>query len=238
MNISYFISILIAFTLTTYLAIPKIYSICLLLLFLISIPFLLNSKFRAELSNADKLLMTSFALYTIGCFLLLLYHQENIKEYDKPSRFLFILPVILLLLKAEFKTQWTFIGIALGSITACIFAIYQTKFLGIPRAVGFTGGQPIRFGNMALLFGLLSFSGSFLFYQQKKVCFIAFVYCGWVFGLRCIFSIRLTWWMDSITYSVIFPLLASSGAYFKKTIYYNFAIDFNIHSNSYNDASN
>ena len=78
--------------------------------------------------------------------------------FDNPSRLILILPVFVLMTNIRLNPVWLCLGILL---TACIFggtAIYQSSFLGISRANGWITDlrSPITFGNVALLFSVLS----------------------------------------------------------------------------------
>jgi len=129
------------------------YTLGALLLFLGSIPLLIQPRFWPELTSDDKKVLLVLGLFAAVWILEVLLTDQGSRELDKPSRFLMAMGALILLLRFPPKAAFLWSGIALGAIGSGLIASWQTFFLGMVRAEGHTNS--IQFGNISMLFGLL-----------------------------------------------------------------------------------
>jgi len=82
---------------------------------------------------------------------------EGLREFDRPSRFLFAAFCLVVLARARIPATALWLGLAVGGIGAGAIAIWQKLIEGMGRATGFA--QTIQFGNASMLFGLMCGAG-------------------------------------------------------------------------------
>ena len=156
---------LAALTFALSITVPNGYNISTTFIFLFSLVFLLKPKWK-ELSKEDRMLFWAFALYAVAMFGFVYLDGWHIRELDRPSRFILVLPVLLLLLKSVGREQWLWFGVIFGAIGAFVLAIYERQVLGYGRAHG--SEHPIMFGNTGMLLGLINFVSAMYFLSQKR----------------------------------------------------------------------
>jgi O-antigen ligase len=157
------------------------YGIATTLIFLLSLgAFFLKPKCY-ELSRDDKSIFWVFVLYAVGMFGFAYLDGWHVRELDRPSRFILVLPVMLMLLKSVGREQWLWFGTVVGAITALCLAIYERKVLGLVRAQG--GEHPIMFGNTGMLLGLISFVSATYFLANKRYIWLALAIFGGLCGI-------------------------------------------------------
>ncbi|OYD25678.1 O-antigen ligase family protein [Oceanimonas baumannii] len=105
----------------------------------------------------DKLLMAVLAAYSLIFMLQLWLGAAGASAYDRPSRFMFAVPVLLFVLSFPPRLGWLWGGLVAGSVATAGWAVWQKLFLGIERATGHT--YVIQFGNISMLFGLFCLAG-------------------------------------------------------------------------------
>ncbi|MCV2401624.1 O-antigen ligase family protein [Marinomonas sp. C2222] len=105
----------------------------------------------------------------------------GVRGLDRPSRFILVLPVMVLLLCVSNRKEWLWYAVAFGSTLAFFVALYERIVLGVDRANGQINA--IMFGNIAMLLGFLSFSGAVYFYSQRRFVLLAVMLCGGVCGV-------------------------------------------------------
>ncbi|NYT46300.1 O-antigen ligase family protein [Alcaligenaceae bacterium] len=137
-------------------SVPRGYTIGALLLFLCSVGFLARRP-SLILNREDKLLVwLLFAVFFAG-LLSFLFHGNPARSLDLPSRFLFAVPILLLLLHVRLKACWLWAGLIAGSISGAGLAFWQRYIAESKRAVGFTG--VIQFGDLALMLAVFCSAG-------------------------------------------------------------------------------
>ncbi|NVK74851.1 MAG: O-antigen ligase family protein [Oceanospirillaceae bacterium] len=142
------------------------YGIATSLLFLCS-AFLVYLKPKwSELNEDDKRLFYSFLAFGLSMFFFVFIDGFQLKDLDRPSRFILVLPVMLLLLQATDKKEWLWHGVVIGAIFAFGVAWYERVILGYGRAEN--GQHPIMFGNTGMLLGMLCFASSTYFLSHKR----------------------------------------------------------------------
>jgi O-antigen ligase len=114
-------------------------------------------RVKPGLKTADQVLIVVLAQYFVICVLANLIHHEIAREYDIPSRLVLVIPALLLLLAYPPNPAAIWSGLAVGAIATGLFAGWQNLDMGMSRADGFT--NPIQFGNISLLLGVLCLAG-------------------------------------------------------------------------------
>ena len=105
----------------------------------------------------DKWLIAVLAGYSVLFIAQLLWEGASSRTFDRPSRFLFAVPVMLWILAYPPRLSWLWSGIASGAIFAGSLAMWQKWMLGFERAEGHT--NVIQFGNISMVFGLFCIAG-------------------------------------------------------------------------------
>lgn len=169
-----------ALTFALSIAFPNGYNIGTTFIFLLALVFLLKPKW-GELNKEDKLLFWGFTLYAVAMFGFVYLDGWHTRELDRPSRFILVLPVLLLLLKSAGREKWLWFGAVIGAIGAFSLAVYERKVLGFGRAHG--SEHPIMFGNTGMLLGLLSFVSAMYFLANKRYIWLALAVVGGLCGI-------------------------------------------------------
>ena len=118
----------------------------------------------------DKVLVISFILFFLVALFEVLVHGTTTSELDKPSRFILALLVLALLNERPPSESWVWLGFATGAIGACLVALYHVFVVGLHRAGG--GMNPIQFGNLSMLLGLISLCGIGYTLKNEKKAFL------------------------------------------------------------------
>ncbi|MDP5292522.1 O-antigen ligase [Oceanimonas sp. CHS3-5] len=109
------------------------------------------------LERQDVAMMAVLAGYSLLFVLQLWWEGADVSTFDRPSRFLFAVPVLLFVLAFPPRLSWLWSGVVAGSLATAGWALWQKLFLGIERATGHT--YVIQFGNISMLFGLFCLAG-------------------------------------------------------------------------------
>ncbi len=133
-----------------------------------------------QLISADKYLMAALLVYfLVGAITNLVHHLPS-RSYDNFSRFLFAIPVLLLLLRFPLKAIYLWAGIALGALGAGFVALMDFYVYGELRAGGHN--NPIQFGDIAMLFACLLMAG-FTWAKQRSRSMIVIFGLGIMSGI-------------------------------------------------------
>ncbi|WP_394425039.1 O-antigen ligase family protein [Vreelandella stevensii] len=137
------------------LVVPTGYSIGPALLLLGSV-VLVARHHAVLLSRQDRWIITVLVLYgvVVGG---LSFSDLGSKGVDRPVRFLFAVPVLLLILRYPPQLKWLWSGIAVGAIGSGSWAVWLKLTEGVERVGGFL--HPIQFGNLSMLMGVLCCAG-------------------------------------------------------------------------------
>ena len=139
------------------------------------------SKQHWKLTTDEKWLIGCFFFY-FGTFLFALYfHDGRAKELDRPIRFIFMLPILLLLVKHQIRFMVLALSIAIGATISGIFACYQRFILHDYAA--FMQIFQIQGGDIAMSLGMFSLVLALYFAQEKKYLFMLIGFLGTFSGM-------------------------------------------------------
>jgi O-antigen ligase len=172
-NIPYlFISIFVFLFGALALIAPSGYTYGPVLLLLIGLAYLFIRPYP-QLVMADKYLIAALLLYFLVGVVTNFIHYLPSRHYDNFSRFLFAIPVLLLLLRFPVKPIYLWMGVALGALGAVLVAVVDFYVYGELRAGGYN--NPIQFGDIAMLFACLLMAGFSWAKQHSRSMVIIFV---------------------------------------------------------------
>ncbi|MFI0471715.1 O-antigen ligase family protein [Halomonas sp. HMF6819] len=163
------------------LIVPSGYSVGAALLLIASGCLLSRRIGFAPLGREDKWIIAVMCLYgaTVGVLSLI---ELGPRGFDRPSRFLLAVPVLLLILRCPPRLSWLWSGLALGAIGSGSWALWQNLALGQGRADGFI--YVIQFGNLSMLLGVLCLAGlGWAFSQQGKAFWLLLLLGGALLGM-------------------------------------------------------
>ncbi len=133
------------------------YSYASAVLLFLSLPLLINKKNYSVLDQNSKYLLLAFLVYVLIQGISIIWDGGALKEFDRPSRVLMGIAILLLCLRYPPRFLWLMNGIATGAITAGIRALWDRQIIGYGRA--FEWMMPIQGGDISMSLGLLSLCG-------------------------------------------------------------------------------
>lgn len=143
---------------------------------------LLHDRKRLKLSTQDCFVIIALAAYFIACCTMNVAHVALGREYDAPLRFLLAIPGLLLLLAYPPSAAAIWAGLAIGAIGSGTFASWQNLILAHTRAEGFT--NPIQYGNISLLLGMLCLPGiKWARMQRHAAAWVTILLAGSILGI-------------------------------------------------------
>ena len=135
-----------------------------------------------HLTRDERLLAWIFAGYFLLGALDNLLHHAALREYDAPARFLFAVPVLLVLCAWPPRADAFWGGTAIGGIGAGIFAAVHHTAVRELTLGGIT--NPIQFGNISIVLGMLSLAGiGWALRQPRRGLWIALLALGAAGGI-------------------------------------------------------
>jgi len=175
----------------TYAA-PSGYSYGAALLLLTSLGYL-TTRPRWQITAEDKAIACSFLCIFIVSAIIFFIHGNELKTLDQTSRYVLLVPILMLLLNTPPSLRILWAGIAAGSISAGIVAAWQRHWLELYRPDGFMTSA-IPFGDISLMGGILCLAGMFWSNSQGRsvriwqaalaMGFLAGVYASFLSGSR------------------------------------------------------
>lgn len=201
------------------LVIPSGYSYgAALLLIGALVHFFVQPKTYSEKHNkaAKTVIIILLAYFIIQLISVLIHHEES-REIDKSARFLLAAFVLYALVKHPIKSPIFWSAILTGAITTGLFALYQRYYIGVPRVGG--DNNPIQYGNISMLLGMLSLAGIIWGLEQKrKVLWCAlFIGAAILAVLASFLSLSRGGWIG-LPIIIIFIVSNLSTSISKKTI--------------------
>ena len=155
------------------------------LLFLSSASLLYLKPKWSDLNEEDKRLIYVFLVFGLSMFWFVYLDGWYTRELDRPSRFILVLPVLILLLQSKNYKEWLWYGVVIGAIGAFGVAFYEKIILGYDRAHG--SEYPIMFGDTGMLLGLLSLVAVSYFLAQKRNIWLYLSLFGGICGIGASF---------------------------------------------------
>ncbi|MEC9483034.1 MAG: O-antigen ligase [Halomonas sp.] len=163
------------------LVVPSGYSVGAVLLLLVT-PILLSKKNRPVVGRQDWAVIGVLLAYFLVCAFEVVWDGQSSSGFDKPSRFLLAVPVLLLLLAYPPKAAYLWAGLAAGGIVSGFWATWQKLAEGVSRAGGYT--HVIQFGNLNMLLGILCLAGlGWAYVQPRARLWFPFLLLGGVMGI-------------------------------------------------------
>ncbi len=97
--------------------------------------------------------------------------SEAVKMLGHYARLLLVIPIIFLCARIRLTQDWLWYAMAIGAITAGLFALYESWQMGVfkntaYRAHGMTG--PMIFGHLSLTMGFMTIAGWGFFKEQGQ----------------------------------------------------------------------
>ncbi|WP_236645473.1 O-antigen ligase family protein [Aidingimonas lacisalsi] len=149
---------------------------------------LLVSRPPMHVNREDRVMIVTLMGYGLLAMGFAWIGGEGVRGFDKPLRFLLAAPIGLLILAYPPKLSWLWCGMAVGAVGAGILSGWEKLIADVPRPGGF--GQPIQFGNIGMLMGVLCLSGlGWAVVQKRRRWWVGLLILGAVGGfLASIFS--------------------------------------------------
>lgn len=164
------------------LAVNSGYSLGALVLLLAS-SWLLWKRPRLNLQRRDYLILGTLLLYFALFTANMLYHGDPARELDMPLRALLAVPVLLLLLAYPPRPAAWWGGLAIGAIAGAALAFHQFDPNIAIRPQAATS-NPIHYGNVSVLLGLLSLCGlEWACAQRQRLAWIVLLLAGCLAGI-------------------------------------------------------
>lgn len=183
------------------------------LLILIGVLFILRSNY---VGNTFSKLEEQLILFGLFAFLLALLgffqqHPEHTRFAGAiETQFKSLIPLLIFPILYYLKiTNIKFLvnSILVAAVTAGLITLSIDIPSEMPRYLR-THGAPIIFGDLAILFGLLSLSFSFMYFKKEKLQFILLI-IGAVLGITAsLYSGSRGGWIALLTVPVLFILMA------------------------------
>lgn len=184
------------------LSIPGSYSLGTVMLLLAGLFFLAARPWR-RLSREDRVFAWLLCIIFLVALGLYIFHGDRIRALDLPSRYLLLIPISWLLCRVSPRVEAVWAGLALGGLSAAGVTAWQTEYLDMPRAVGFTG--VIQFGDLGIMIGILCLAGLVWYVVQGRKGWQAFMAIGVLGGAyTSISSGSRGGWLVVVPVAVIF----------------------------------
>lgn len=188
------ISIFLFFSLA--LTIPSGYSYSaalLLILSIVSLRHIPSAQVDQHTKHSDRVLIYILSAIFLISTIMTLLHREPLSTLDQASRYLLVIPILLLLRKSPPDIRLMWAGLIIGVLCAAGIAYWQVNILRIGRATGFVTSA-IPFGGIALSMGTICLAGlpwastqgrfKTLWGFALSLGFCAGIYCSIVSGSR------------------------------------------------------
>ena len=163
------------------LIVPSGYSLGAVMLLLGS-AWLLVARPRLGLTRQDGWIIAALLVYAGVGMLEAGWDGQGTRGLDKPIRFLFAVPAMLLVMAYPPRLSWLWSGLALGAIGAGSWAGWQKLIDGVVRAGGYT--HLIQYGNLSMLMGVLCLAGlGWAYVQPRRLPWLLLLGLGALFGI-------------------------------------------------------
>ncbi len=147
------------------LIVPSGYSLGFYVLCLLSLGGWLSVRSTLLPSEARYFFLPLIA-YAVGHCALALHEKWAAREFGNYLPFVLVVFGVWGIRKYKPRANWFWAGLAIGAVGAAVFSGYQSIVQGV-RAGGHT--NPIQFGNIALLFGVLCLVRSMVLCEWSRL---------------------------------------------------------------------
>ncbi|RUR27821.1 O-antigen ligase family protein [Vreelandella andesensis] len=163
------------------LVVPSGYSVGVVMLLLGSGVLLINRP-PLNLTRQDRLIIGVMVVYAVVSMAWAWWDGQGTRGFDKPSRFIFAVPVVLTIIAYPPRLSSLWAGLAVGAIGAGGWASWQKLAEGAWRATGYT--HVIQFGNLSMLMGILCLAGlGWASCQPRRLPWFVFMLLGAFMGI-------------------------------------------------------
>jgi Lipid A core - O-antigen ligase and related enzymes len=163
------------------ICIPSGYSYGPSVLLLLSLPILINRKKYPVLDTHTQLILLALLSYVVIQAISIVWDGGTIKEFDRPSRALMTVSILLLCLRYPPRFLWMMNGIATGAIAAGLHAIWDRQITGYDRA--FEWITPIQGGDISMSLGLFSLCGVMWAIKTMRYRYLCFFSVASIMGI-------------------------------------------------------
>jgi O-antigen ligase len=135
--------------------------------------FALASLPNKQLNPKQRTLMMLLVSCSVIWFAISYAHGEPASNYDLASRYVLVVPILVLFVLSQPSLSWFFVCCAMGACAAWLVAWSQMDVAVNQRVSGYTG--VIQFGDLSLMLGVFSFAG-WLYTKAKLKSGLAWFY--------------------------------------------------------------
>ncbi|MGV6987389.1 O-antigen ligase family protein [Testudinibacter sp. P80/BLE/0925] len=179
------INLLVGLHFLVLLTLPKGYNYVPSLLILCGFVFLIrqirNARYAITLDRDQKQLFLSYSVYFLLFVLSFWLHDGRLRELDNPSRIIFFLPILLLLIQTKFDFKLLAYFLPIGALLGGLTALYQRLYLGQDMAFGHI--MHIQGGDISMSLGLFSLCSAMYWYHAKNKTMAIFSVIFALFGI-------------------------------------------------------
>ena len=165
------------------LVVPTGYSYGSVMLFLVGLFFAFKKSTWQSVDRHTLWIILALAFYGIVWMAEAVVFDYGSKEFDQPFRFIAAIIALSFLMKYPPKPTFFWAGLGVGSILTGLYSLDAVLLKDMARGqYGYT--NPIQFGNIALLMGLVALAGlGWASQQKRKIFWMILLIIGFLFGL-------------------------------------------------------
>lgn len=156
------------------------YSLAPIILVILSLVWLVRRP-TINLDRQDYVIMGIFCFYFLVQLVLVLYHGDPLRELDGPSRFIFVIVILIYLLNNPYKVDFLWAGVAIAGILVALMSIYLKFSTGLPR-VHTDYISPLQLGNFSIVVAVISAAGIIWALDKKNKFWWVLLLCLGVAG--------------------------------------------------------
>lgn len=157
------------------------YSYAFIGISLFSLSILVKDRLLPSIDIPTKRLIIVLIAYPIIQAISIIADNGTIKEFDRPSRALFAILILLLAIRFKPRFSWLMNGFSTGAILAGLRAIYDREIYGFSRA--FEWMMPIQGGDISIALGMISFCAAMWAIKESKKYLCCFYFLGFILGV-------------------------------------------------------
>ena len=150
------------------LGVDKLHGLVFIIIFLLGLWLLISGyKNIFPLLKEEKYFFLSLSIVMVTVIITTLVNNTDLARADRFIALIMVIPIYLYFKRYLVDEKYLWIGLVLGALIAASIAVYQIFWLtSFQRASGVV--NPILFGDLALLMGVMSLAGTGWFKEQKQ----------------------------------------------------------------------